>query len=127
MEKRHASIYKKVKSLLPRRESERRSHPLARHCDILSAVETRISMLNMTFMKYMEANMCCFIPGKVIDEIERVLTLVESAQAPPRTHEFLQELRDISSMAMEHFDEHILPNLKMKPSKFQFNIFLSHN
>lgn len=116
VEKRHAAIYKKVKSSLPRRESERRTHPMARHCDILSAVETRISMLNMTFMKYIESNMCCFIPGKVIDEIERVLYLVEASSCPPRTHEFLQELRDISSMAMEHFDEHILPNLKLKPA-----------
>ncbi|XP_018333180.1 F-box only protein 28 isoform X6 [Agrilus planipennis] len=112
MEKRHSGIYKKLKSLLPRRESERRNHPLARHCDILSAVETRISMLNMTFIKYIETNKCCFIPGKILDEIDRILRLIESTGSAPRSHEFLQELRDISSMAMEHFDEHILPTFK---------------
>lgn len=114
VEKRHSSIYKRMKSLLPRRESERRAHPLARHCDILSAVETRISMLNMTFSKYIDSNLCCFIPGKVIDEIERVLRVIQSKGPPPRTHELLQELRDISSMAMEYFDEQILPNLKLQ-------------
>lgn len=66
VERRHTLVYKRVKSMLPRRESERRMHPLARYCDILSAIETRISMLNMTFMKYIDNGLCCFIPGKVI-------------------------------------------------------------
>lgn len=65
MEKYHAQCLRAVKSQLPRRESERRSHPLARHCDILTAIETRISMLSMTFIKYVDLNLCCFIPGKV--------------------------------------------------------------
>ncbi|KAK2584550.1 hypothetical protein KPH14_006919 [Odynerus spinipes] len=112
MEKYHAQCLRAVKSQLPRRESERRSHPLARHCDILTAIETRISMLSMTFIKYVDLNLCCFIPGKVIDEIFRVLRLIRDLKTPPRAHEILQELRDISSMAMEHFDEKILPDLK---------------
>lgn len=125
-----------------RRESERRNHSLARHADILAAVETRLSLLNMTFMKYVDSNLCCFIPGKVssvfvgvrvvsifvlysfitrlpgflqvIDEIYRVLRYVNSTRAPQRAHEVLQELRDISSMAMEYFDEKIVPILKKK-------------
>lgn len=48
----------------------------------------------------------------MIDEIFRVLRLIRDSKTPPRTHEILQELRDISSMAMEHFDEKILPALK---------------
>nr|CAH7755992.1 unnamed protein product [Callosobruchus chinensis] len=86
LEKKHAAIYKRVKSMLPRRESERRLHPMARHSDILQAVETRISMLNMTYMKYIESNLLCFIPGKVLDEMKHVLSLVEGDHAPPRTH-----------------------------------------
>jgi len=31
---------------------------------------------------------------------------------PPKSYELLQELRDISSMAMEHFEEHIVPTMK---------------
>ncbi|GLD65203.1 F-box only protein 28 [Lates japonicus] len=71
---------------------------------------------------------CCFIPEsvfmvtiahkppwlKVIDEIYRVLRYVNSTRAPQRAHEVLQELRDISSMAMEYFDEKIVPILKKK-------------
>lgn len=41
-----------------------------------------------------------------------MLRLVKDSKTPPRTPEILQELRDISSMAMEHFDEKILPEFK---------------
>ncbi|XP_054568864.1 F-box only protein 28 isoform X2 [Eptesicus fuscus] len=64
VERYHNLCQKQVKAQLPRRESERRNHSLARHADILAAVETRLSLLNMTFMKYVDSNLCCFIPGK---------------------------------------------------------------
>ncbi|XP_050307050.1 F-box only protein 28 isoform X2 [Anthonomus grandis grandis] len=112
IEKRHAACFKRVKAALPRRESERNSHPMARHCDILQGVETRLSMLNMTYMRCMENRLICFIPGKVLDEIKIILDLVESNNSPPRTHLLLQELRDLSSMAIEHFDENIFPRCK---------------
>ncbi|XP_072933823.1 uncharacterized protein pall isoform X2 [Epargyreus clarus] len=114
IERRHALALKSVKTQLPRRESERRYHPLARHCDILTSIETRISMLNMTYAKYIDNGICCFIPGKVIDEIKRVLSIVETSKTPPRAHEVLQELRDISSMAIEHFDDRISPAFRKK-------------
>ncbi|GLH05270.1 Putative pallbearer [Gryllus bimaculatus] len=120
-ERFHAHSIKAVKVQLPRRESERRLHPLARHCDILSAIETRLSMLSMTFMKYVDVGLCCFIPGKVIDEIFRVLKYLRNCRSPPRAHEILQELRDISSMAMEHFDEKIAPGLKNARSSETFS------
>jgi len=52
--------------------------------------------------------------GKVIDEIFRVLRFIQTNPQPPRIAELLQELRDISSMAMEFFEERIVPNLKTK-------------
>lgn len=54
-----------------------------------------------------------------MDEIFRILHLLRAENKPPRAHELLQELRDISSMAMEHFDEKIVPRLKrmMTPNK----------
>lgn len=44
----------------------------------------------------------------------RVLRIVRESKSPPRPHEILQELRDISSMAMEHFDEKVCASLKPK-------------
>ncbi|XP_011302514.1 F-box only protein 28 [Fopius arisanus] len=126
MEKYHGQCLKNVKSQLPRRESERRNHALARHADVLTAIETRISMLSMTFMKYVNLHLCCFIPGKVIDEILRVLRLIKDTKFPPRAHEILQELRDISSMAMEHFDEKILPVLKQSACTSMVNAVSSY-
>ncbi|KAK3093142.1 hypothetical protein FSP39_011712, partial [Pinctada imbricata] len=114
VDKLHAQTQKHVKSQLPRRESERRNHTLARHVDILSAIETRLSLLGMTYMRYIDMGLCCFIPGKVLDELFRILNSLQDTKQPPRAHEFLQELRDISSMAMEHFEEKIAPALKNK-------------
>uniref|UniRef100_A0A287AZ12 F-box protein 28 n=1 Tax=Sus scrofa TaxID=9823 RepID=A0A287AZ12_PIG len=70
VERYHNLCQKQVKAQLPRRESERRNHSLARHADILAAVETRLSLLNMTFMKYVDSNLCCFIPGKFQDLLQ---------------------------------------------------------
>ncbi|XP_058066553.1 uncharacterized protein LOC131216155 [Anopheles bellator] len=112
MVRRHNMHLKTIKSQLPRRESERRNHPLAKHSDILTCIETRISMLSMTYSKYIDKELCCFIPGKVIDEVLTILRLIENTTRPLRAHEILQELRDISSMAIEHFDENIAHRLK---------------
>ena len=68
-----------------------RSHALSKYSDILTCIETRISMLSMTFLKYIELDVCCFIPGRVIDEVLSVLRLVvenqKSAGKPLRAHE----------------------------------------
>lgn len=64
-ERYHNRSLKAIKAKLPRRESERKNHPLSRQCDILTAVENRLSMLSMTYNKYIDAEQCCFIPGKV--------------------------------------------------------------
>lgn len=92
-----------------------RHHPLIKHADILTCIETRISMLSMTYTKYIDMNLCCFIPGKIIDEVLNILRLVSNTAENSRqlrAHEVLQELRDISSMAIDHFDEKIAHILK---------------
>ncbi|XP_017088307.2 F-box only protein 28 [Drosophila bipectinata] len=113
----HAKNFKRIKSMLPRRESERRNHVLARHSDILTSIETRISMLTMTYSKFIDLNICCFIPGRVLDEISSILRLLSTSTKQLRPHEVLQELRDISSMAIEHFDEKIAVNFKLEHRK----------
>uniref|UniRef100_A0A1I8GFW9 F-box domain-containing protein n=1 Tax=Macrostomum lignano TaxID=282301 RepID=A0A1I8GFW9_9PLAT len=102
-----------VKAKLPRRESERKQHPFSRHSEILSAVDTRVSLLGMTYVKHMQFGRCCFIPGRVLDELFRILRTVRATVEPPRAHELLHELRDLSSMAMEHFEEQIEPLVKI--------------
>eukprot|EP00096_Caligus_rogercresseyi_P010254 TRINITY_DN3673_c0_g1_i2.p1 TRINITY_DN3673_c0_g1~~TRINITY_DN3673_c0_g1_i2.p1 ORF type:complete len:290 (-),score=84.78 TRINITY_DN3673_c0_g1_i2:1139-2008(-) len=112
-ERLHASLSKMIRAQLPRRESQRRGHPLSRHSEILASIETRLSLLNMTFMKFVQSGRCNFIPGKVIDELMRVLRIVGQEKINiPKPFDLLQELRDISSMSMEYFDEQILPSLE---------------
>lgn len=91
----------------------------------------------MTYNKYIDACLCCFIPGKVIDEVNRILNIISRTdlnnadelsryrEHPLRTHEILQELRDISSMAIDHFEEKIASELKKAycslPSRTDFS------
>lgn len=44
-----------------------RLHPLNRYAEVFSALETRITLLSMTYKKYIEMRLCCFIPGRVLD------------------------------------------------------------
>ena len=53
-----------------------------------------------------------FHSTQVLDECYRILREVIVHKNPPKSYELLQELRDISSMAMEHFEEHIVPTMK---------------
>lgn len=102
---------KELKQQLPRRESERRKHPLSSRSEVLSAIETRVSLLDMSIMRYTEEGYCAFFPGKVLDELRHVFCILKRSSAIPRPQEFLHELRDISSMAMEYFDEALLPSI----------------
>ncbi|CAH8516054.1 unnamed protein product [Schistosoma guineensis] len=115
IERMVVTYHSELRSLLPRRESERRNHLLNRHCETLSAIETRLSLLKMSIMRYADKDRCCFFPGKVLDEMEGVCRFIRLNQGVPiRPYDILHELRDISSMAMEHFEENILPSLHLK-------------
>lgn len=54
----------------------------------------------------MEFDICCFIPGKVLDELFYLLRVVQ-INRPLEPNSLLQNLRDITSMAIEHFEEHV--------------------
>lgn len=47
------------------RESARRSHPLSHECDIVETCCMRLSLLQMTFGRYIEHKHICFFPGAV--------------------------------------------------------------
>jgi len=125
----HNRCLKEMKAKLPRRESERRAHPLARHIDVLTGcdiflfrlssnskninwkskfwsfhcyslikfislycivwfilyiiltrvvyfytgIETRLSLLSMTYYKYTALGVFCFIPGKVSIKTQKII------------------------------------------------------
>lgn len=98
---------------------------MSKHSDVLTCIETRLSMLSMTYQKYINNGTACFIPGKVIDECYKILRSISASDVKNvRAHEILQELRDISSMAIEHFDEKIVPDIK-RTSQDERNVSIS--
>uniref|UniRef100_A0A672R6P0 F-box protein 28 n=1 Tax=Sinocyclocheilus grahami TaxID=75366 RepID=A0A672R6P0_SINGR len=97
VERYHNLCQKQVKAQLPSSDDQEKRHAISYHHER---------------PKWFDSVVVCL--PQVIDEIYRVLRYVNSTRTPQRAHEVLQELRDISSMAMEYFDEKIVPILKKR-------------
>ena len=54
-----------LKQSLPKRESERSKHHLSQRHSLLQAIDTRLSILTMTYKRWIDDGLVCFIPGKV--------------------------------------------------------------
>ncbi|KAH9528090.1 uncharacterized protein LOC124494548 [Dermatophagoides farinae] len=104
-------LFQTVKSQMPRRESARRKHALAREYDIIETLNMRLTLLQMTFSKHIKRNHCCFFPGEIIDEVHRILNYVKQTPVVNRAYKVTDELFDLSTMAMEYFKESIEPKL----------------
>lgn len=70
--------FQSIKAKMPRRESARRSHPLACESDIIETLHMRLSLLQMTFGKHIERKHCCFFPGEVIYDGSQTITDIRS-------------------------------------------------
>ncbi|CAH1647148.1 unnamed protein product [Spodoptera littoralis] len=103
--------FQSIKAKMPRRESARRSHPLACESDIIETLHMRLSLLQMTFGKHIERKHCCFFPGEILDEVYSILSYLKTATKLARPYKVTDELFDLTTMAMEYFKEHIEPNL----------------
>lgn len=103
--------FQSIKSQMPRRESARRKHPLARESDIIEILHMRLTLLHMTFAKHIEKKHCCFFAGEILDEVYRILRYVKTTPILNKAYKVTDELFDLSTMAMEYFKEHIEPAL----------------
>ena len=117
------NFFNNLRSNLPRRHSARQNHPYAKHCLALNCQVKNICKLSATFGKYMEASLCCFIPGKIIDEVYKVLKIVRVNLETPEDYEKISVLnaqtRDLFSMANGHFKWEIEPALRLQLQKLQ--------
>ncbi|KAH0560919.1 F-box only protein 28 isoform X1 [Cotesia glomerata] len=100
-----------IKARMPRRESARRNHPLSCESDIIETVHMRLTLLQMTLGKHIERKHCCFFPGLILDEVNRVLHYIKVTPKLVKPYKVTDELFDLSSMAMEFFKEQIEPTL----------------
>jgi len=105
------SRFQAIKAQMPRRESARRNHPLARECDIVETLHMRLTLLQMTFGKHIERKHVCFFAGEILDEVQRILYYIRENASLGRAYKVTDELFDLSTMAMEYFKEHIEPTL----------------
>nr|XP_045626453.1 uncharacterized protein LOC123775359 [Procambarus clarkii]XP_045626454.1 uncharacterized protein LOC123775359 [Procambarus clarkii]XP_045626455.1 uncharacterized protein LOC123775359 [Procambarus clarkii]XP_045626456.1 uncharacterized protein LOC123775359 [Procambarus clarkii]XP_045626457.1 uncharacterized protein LOC123775359 [Procambarus clarkii]XP_045626458.1 uncharacterized protein LOC123775359 [Procambarus clarkii]XP_045626459.1 uncharacterized protein LOC123775359 [Procambarus clarki len=103
--------FQSIKGQMPRRESARRKHPLARESDIVETLHMRLTLLQMSFGKHIERKHCCFFAGDILDEVHRILTYIKTTPNLGRAYKVTDELFDLSTMAMEYFKEHIEPCL----------------
>lgn len=105
------SRFQAIRAQMPRRESARRSHPLALESDIVETLHMRLTLLQMTFGKHIERKHCCFFAGEILDEVFRILYYLKNTPKLSRPYKVTDELFDLSTMAMEYFKEHIEPTL----------------
>lgn len=103
--------FHEIKGKMPRRESARRNHPLARESDLVETLHMRLTLLQMTFGKHIDRKHICFFPGEILDEVQRILSYIKSTPALGRAYKVTDELYDLSTMAMEYFKDHIEPRL----------------
>ena len=103
------------------------NHKLSRHFEILTSInKASFSILGSTFLRYIDSGRCCFIPGKVLDEILYIVGKLRAEENPPEPHEILKEVRELRDMAVEYFKEEIVPSLEIpgevsSSSGFSFN------
>ena len=63
---------------------------------------------------------------QVLDELYRLLHQLQKTDTqPPRSYDLLQGLRDLSTMAMEHFEEVIVPILKAQMNECSQSLYFS--
>lgn len=96
-----------------------REHPLHRYSEIINQLETRHTLLSMTYKKYIDAQISCFIPGKVLDLCFNVLNMIRNyvkneVYMQLNAINILRDVRDYSTMASEHFDQYIVPILNKR-------------
>lgn len=103
--------FQSIKAQMPRRESARRKHPLARESDIVETLHMRLTLLQMSFGKHIERKHCCFFAGEILDEVYSILSYIQKTPNLGRAYKVTDELFDLSTMAMEYFKEHIEPRL----------------
>lgn len=85
-----------------------RIHPLYSHTLTLKWIDIVLNVSLSCYNTYIDNKLCCFIPGKIIDEILKILRSLKNAGGSEiNTCEILKELRDLVCMATEHFKKEI--------------------
>ena len=122
----HTKLYEAIKASSSQNHSKyTKSHPLMyhvliRHYDVLSTIGRNLIILDDTFSKYINLNLCCFIPGQVIDNMMSIFQTIQEDWDSKRdvyrcecsnAYKALHKSIDTSIKAIQYFNERIAPNL----------------
>ena len=123
----HAKLYEAVKTELTWKQNKFTKseplmyHVLIRHYDVLTTIERHLTILDKTFLRYISLNLCCFIPGRVIDRMLSIFQTIQEDRKFKRegskcecsnAFKELHKCIDASHKAIKHFSERIIPTLK---------------
>ena len=85
---------------------------------ILKSIGIEMSTLYQTFGHYMNANLCCFFPGRIIDEVYTIVDIIPQRYdnmyglfGSTPVVRVTREFKDISIMARDHFAKKIKKTL----------------
>ena len=99
------------RSLVPKRISARVNHPLYYHYRTMQHVEM-ISNLGYghRLEKYIRLGICCFYPGKIIDETLTILQVVKTTQKITFNFKenLIKEVEDLKALYGDHFDNEMI-------------------
>ena len=115
---KNSLMLKEFESLLPKRQRERYNHQLRKHCNILSNISWFNTCLGKRIQLSINLNLCCFYPGKIIDEMMYLMRIVSTKKPLPRPRstsliaEISDEFNDLKSLVEWHFEKNISPKLK---------------
>ena len=122
----HTKLYETIKVSSSQNHSKyTKNHPLMyhiliRHYDVLSTIGRNLIILDDTFSNYINLNLCCFIPGQVIDNMMSIFQTIQEDWDDKRdvyrcecsnAYKALHKCIDTSVRAMQYFNEKIAPNL----------------
>ena len=109
---------KRIRARMLRQSNFQTDHDLKSRLRILESIETVISYLNKHLRDYVKQQ-SYFYPGKVIDEIRRLLMIVESSQVIDDLY-LLDVLRNMSHMVVAHHEDHVSRLFPKNGNRFLF-------
>ena len=92
-------LFDELESLLPKEESDKEDHPLYFNYLILNDIK----FTGLAFGEKLQ-NLCCFYPGKILDEIFDILRVLSTKEPLLPIWDIEKELDDLTDLAESHFD-----------------------
>ena len=87
--------------------------------EIFSALNEILDELYIIYLKDMDLSEICFIPGKILDKMLQIIRKTGNDTNYSRRIEELEEVYDISKVAVLHFRKHILFNIDVSNFVFE--------